>query len=280
MGREIKGCLWRFHGELLLQYAGEAQITVAPTHDVVGLPVLDCDRDGLIKHLEQQLSSAKPERAVIATAVHIEALLHRRDAAFVASVRAADVVYADGNAVVLAARAGGAQQIKRCVTTDIGWDFIALMAVRLGRPVRLAAIGGPNGLAEVAIEAIRLASEIVPVFVTHGYHGKWDVVVRELASARPDVILVGLGCPREAVWSAEHAGKLGGALIVTCGGWFGYLANQEQRAPAVWRRTGLEWLYRLLQDPRRLGPRYLRGLAVLPPVMVAELLTRRRQNPL
>ena len=98
------------------------------------------------------------------------------------------------------------------------------------------------------------------MLIAHGYHDEWADHVDRVRDARPDVILVGMGAPNEMVWAHEWSPRIGRGLVLTCGGWFGFLAGEERRAPRLIRRPGLEWIGRVAQQPWRLGPRYARGV--------------------
>ena len=228
----------------------------------LGVGVLDGGVEALIHALRAQLREAPPSQSVLVVAVHVGGLLHRHDEQYVSAIREASIVYADGNSVVALARLAGAKNIRRSVTTDVGWDMIACMSGHLGRRPRLAAIGGRPGLAEAAARQIALDAGADVAFTTHGFHEEWESVITELASKQPDVLILGLGVPKEATWAVQYRSQLP-RLVITCGGWFGYIVGHERRAPAYWRRLGLEWLYRLLQDPRRLAARYARGMGAV-----------------
>ena len=98
------------------------------------------------------------------------------------------------------------------------------------------------------------------VGASHGYlspAAEADVV-GEIAALRPDVLWVALGVPREQEFCERHRGALAGVGIVkTSGGLFDFLAGAKRRAPAALQRAGLEWLFRLALEPRRLLLRYL-----------------------
>jgi N-acetylglucosaminyldiphosphoundecaprenol N-acetyl-beta-D-mannosaminyltransferase len=228
----------------------------------LGVQVLDGDSDALILALGRRLREEPRGRSITVVAVHVNALLHKQDDAYLHALQKADLVYADGNSVVLLARIAGARHIHRSVTTDVGWDMLESLKKFLGRKPRLALIGGTPGLS--ALAGIRMADRAHAdlVFTSHGFHDEWATVIDELCSSGADVLMVGLGSPREVKWIMEHRDRLP-PLVITCGGWFGYIAGKEQRAPLIWQRLGLEWVYRLIQDPRRLASRYARGMAVV-----------------
>ena len=83
-----------------------------------------------------------------------------------------------------------------------------------------------------------------------------NLVIERINEAKPDFIWVALGAPKQEKWMADHQGKLQG-FMVGVGAAFDYLAGNIHRAPAWMQRCNLEWLYRLIQDPKRLFKRYL-----------------------
>ena len=96
----------------------------------------------------------------------------------------------------------------------------------------------------------------------HGYFApgaEEDAVVEAIAAAKPDLLFVALETPAKELFLARHRGRLSVPFIMGVGGTFDVLAGLRRRAPMLFRRLGLEWLYRLAQDPRRLARRYLVG---------------------
>jgi N-acetylglucosaminyldiphosphoundecaprenol N-acetyl-beta-D-mannosaminyltransferase len=221
--------------------------------------VADTTQEETVAHLVDLAVTTARHRAVLGFALHVGGLNALKDTAFVDAMNAADMVYADGGAVVWLGRRAGALRMGRAPTTDIGWDVLRGLAERLGRLPRVAFIGGGPGLAKRAAATLEDAGVAEPVLIAHGYHEEWAEHVDRVRQARPDVILVGLGAPNEMKWAHEWAPQLGQGLILTCGGWFGFLAGEERRAPRLIRRPGLEWMARVAQQPWRLGPRYARG---------------------
>jgi N-acetylglucosaminyldiphosphoundecaprenol N-acetyl-beta-D-mannosaminyltransferase len=194
-----------------------------------------------------------------AYALHVGGLNHRQNAEFVEEMRAAELVYADGGSIVLLAKLAGARRVQRTPTTDIGWDVLRAVGQRLGRPARLALIGGPPGLANRAGAALEDGAAGTVVFECNGFQEDWEPVLDRLVAAYADVCLVGMGAPREMLWVRTWYHRLPHTLVLTCGGWFGFLAGVERRAGALLRRPGVEWIARVAQSPRRLAPRYARG---------------------
>lgn len=195
--------------------------------------------------------------------LHVGGLNARKNAEFIAALNRADLLVADGISVAALATLAGASGLHRHPTTDLGWELLSAIAQRLGRPVKVALLGGPDGLARRAGEVLAAHpehSDIEVSFVEHGYHADWSAPLEKLAKTDWDVLFVGMGMPTEALWVDRHRTRLNGALVLTCGGWFGHIVGDEQRAPAWMRRAGLEWAARLAQQPTRLAGRYAKGL--------------------
>ncbi len=222
--------------------------------------VSDLCAEDLVAALVDGTVAARGRRPFTAYALHVGGLNDRNEPAFVAAMNRADLVYADGMSVVLLARLAGATAMDRCGTTDLGWSVLRALAAALGRPVRLALVGGPPGLSAAAGTALEAGAPVQVVAAEHGYSTDWTGVLERLRNARPDVVVVGLGAPREMLWVDEHLTELPPALVLTCGGWFGFLTEAEKRAPLWMQSAGLEWSYRVAQAPQRLAGRYARGL--------------------
>lgn len=193
-------------------------------------------------------------------ALHVGGLNARADRVFVQEMNEAELVCADGGSIVLLGKLAGARSIERVPTTDAGWDLLRAVGKRLVHQPRVALIGARP---EVVERAASVLAEGVPcdvVLVEHGYRQEWTGVLSRLREAKPDVLVLGLGAPKEMLWVREYREHLAPCLIMTCGGWFGFLSGEETRAPHALRQSGLEWIARVAQSPRRLLPRYLRGI--------------------
>lgn len=83
-------------------------------------------------------------------------------------------------------------------------------------------------------------------------------VIEKINAADPDIVWIGLGTSKEKYWAASHVGKVAAPVLIGVGAAFDFHAGIKPRAPAWMQRSGLEWFFRLLTEPKRLGPRYLR----------------------
>ena len=219
------------------------------------------------------------KRPAVFNHLHVGALNFRDESTFVNAMNDADLVYADGMATVLIGRLSGAEELERAGLTDIGHDIVKALNVRLGRPARIAFLGGPDGLADRAAQEMKRLHGIDPVFTAHGYRDtdEWSETLLEVCETKPDALFIGLGMPREAIWAMEHRHELPDALVMSAGGFFGHIVGDEKRAPEWAQKTGLEWVWRVAQQPKHLGGRYAKGLFTTAK-MSAEAVIARRGN--
>ncbi len=110
----------------------------------------------------------------------------------------------------------------------------------------------------------RVRSEYQGIRIAGSHHGYFDLqessVVEEINVSKPEVLLIGMGVPRQEYWLQEHCGNLSVPVCITVGAGLEFISGIKQRAPKVFRRFGLEWFFRFLQEPGRLWRRYLIGI--------------------
>jgi N-acetylglucosaminyldiphosphoundecaprenol N-acetyl-beta-D-mannosaminyltransferase len=175
-----------------------------------------------------------------------------------AIVAGCGLVSADGQSLVWAARALGEPLPERVAGIDLMHELLAAAA---RRGDRVFILGARPEVLERAVERIRaLHPGIVIAGRRDGYFGDAGVaaVCDEIRSARADMLFVAMSSPAKERFLGAHGADLGVPLVMGVGGAIDVIAGVARRAPAPWQRAGVEWLYRLLQEPLRLGPRYLR----------------------
>jgi N-acetylglucosaminyldiphosphoundecaprenol N-acetyl-beta-D-mannosaminyltransferase len=236
--------------------------------------VAACSQAELVSRIVEWPLTAGP---AVMCHLHVGALNNRHDAEFVAAMDDAEMVYADGMATVLVGRAGGASELERAGLTDIGHLVIEQLSEALGRTVRLAVLGGPEGLARAAGETLSRMHNCEMVQESHGYRddAEWSTVLTETRAAAPDIVFVGLGMPQEALWAQQFRAELPAALILPAGGFFGHVVGDEKRAPDWAQKIGMEWMWRVGQAPKRLAARYAKGLATTAVLSVQAFRARR-----
>jgi N-acetylglucosaminyldiphosphoundecaprenol N-acetyl-beta-D-mannosaminyltransferase len=173
----------------------------------------------------------------------------------------ADLVYVDGDGVVLGARLLGYRLPPRQTMADLGWPAAAYFA-KQGHTLFL--LGNPPGVAEQAAARLKASAPGLKILGSqHGFFKKEgpenDAIIAEINSLRPDVLMVGLGMPLEQRWILNNYARVDARVFWTVGAAFQYWAGAIPRCPRWMRECGLEWLFRLLLEPRRMGKRYLWG---------------------
>jgi len=255
----------------------EAGPSTPPQLRIGPFQVSDLSRDEVVAAIVSGAIANRAERAWVSYALHVGGLNNRHDTAYLAAMSRADLVYADGMSVIVLAKLAGARAAERAGTTDIGWSVIRELGLALGRPARIALVGGPEGLTSRAARVIEADAGAQVVLTEHGYHDDWSPVLDRLTNSGCDMIFVGLGAPREMKWVDQHVKDLPPSLVMTCGGWFGFITQDEKRAPQWVCDAGLEWTYRIAQSPRRLAKRYARG-ALSTAALSAQIIRSRTRS--
>ena len=155
----------------------------------------------------------------------------------------------DGIGVVYASRILG-RPLKEKVA---GIDFAAGLAKGLSHTGKsLFLLGAKPGVAEQAAEKLRESNPGLLIAGVHdGYFQEDGPVIEEIRASGADVVYVCLGAPKQELWMAKNGQATGAKLLVGLGGSLNIFAGTARRAPDIWVRLGLEWLYRLLQEPWR-----------------------------
>ncbi|WP_082666367.1 WecB/TagA/CpsF family glycosyltransferase [Aureimonas sp. AU4] len=144
-----------------------------------------------------------------------------------------------------------------------GTDFVPRLLAAAAEPLRVALVGGEPGVAERAAQ--RFAERFPQhrfTAVSHGFFQEGDQaegVAALLRALKPDLLLVGLGVPRQEMFLHRHVGAREAAVAMGVGALLDFTAGKVARAPALVRRLRAEWVWRLLLEPRRLARRYIRG---------------------
>jgi N-acetylglucosaminyldiphosphoundecaprenol N-acetyl-beta-D-mannosaminyltransferase len=170
----------------------------------------------------------------------------------------ADVVEPDGVPLVWLARRRGFRA-QRVAGPDFLPELVA-RGIQLGRSHFFfgGAPGVPEELARRLSEAypgIRVVGTLSPPF-TDRSEAEEAALVAQINAAKPDYVWVGLGTPKQDLWVAAQRPSLDAAAVLAVGAAFDFHAGRKRRAPRLMQRTGTEWLFRLISEPRRLAGRY------------------------
>jgi N-acetylglucosaminyldiphosphoundecaprenol N-acetyl-beta-D-mannosaminyltransferase len=204
-----------------------------------------------------------------------------RDPFFGRFVSGAELVVADGQPLVWASRLFGRRLPERVAGIDLV-DRIAGIAAEAGLTVFLLG-AEPDTVAAAAVELQQRHPGLIIAGHHHGFLGACPAATAEkVAASEASILFVGMGSPRQEQFIDRYWGELGVRIAMGVGGSFEVLADRVRRAPVWAQRLGLEWVFRMVQEPRRLAARYLDTfcwLAVRTAPVALRRLTFRQAQP-
>jgi N-acetylglucosaminyldiphosphoundecaprenol N-acetyl-beta-D-mannosaminyltransferase len=245
--------------------------------EIIGTSVSITDYDEVIGAIEDAI--AEDGRIWICCAPASTLVFAQDDGALASALASADIVTPDGMGVVHAARLLGESIDDRVYGPD-------LMAAQLASAGGHASFlyGGHDEAALTQLEAALAAK-----FPEAGIAGAWspphrdltgdelDTVVEQINASGAKIVWVGIGSPKQELWMQSLRGRLDAPVLVGVGAAFDFFSGRVAQAPRWMQRASLEWLYRIIRDPIRLGRRYL---LTLPRFVVLVLKQRRRERHL
>lgn len=225
---------------------------------VLGVGVSGSEIPQAVDRLKQWIGEGQAARYVAVTGMHgvMEA---QKDAEFRAILNAADLVVPDGMPLVWLGRLRG-HHLKRRV---YGPELMLTFLQQTGRRYRHFFYGGAPGVPEQLAERLQLQVPELQVVGTCSppYRAltpeEEAEIARQINDAAPDVVWVGLSTPKQERWMHRMRCLLRTPVLIGVGAAFDIHAGRTRQAPAWMRENGLEWLFRLLSEPRRLWRRYL-----------------------
>jgi len=182
-----------------------------------------------------------------------------RDVEFKVAVNNADMATPDGAPIAWALRRFGHKGQKRINGPDLMMRYLA-EAERRGQVVFFygateATLARLRATLAFRFPALRIGGTCAPPFRPLSKEED-EAIIRNINDSAAHVVFVGLGCPKQEKWMADHRGRVN-AVMIGVGAAFDYHSGAIQRAPFWWQQHGLEWLYRLRSEPRRLFKRYM-----------------------
>ncbi|MGZ4571822.1 MAG: WecB/TagA/CpsF family glycosyltransferase [Blastococcus sp.] len=249
--------------------------------EVGGLPIDRMTEHEVVERVRAELLAGRG--GWIATP-NVDHLRHAsRDPRVAEMIRSAHISVADGAPVVWAAKISGHPLPARVTGADLIWSLSEAAAAD-GRSVYL--LGGEPGVPERAAEALQRAYPGLKVTGSCSPPRGFELDEVELAKCRdgvveahPDIVFVGLGFPKQERIISDFSALLPSAWWLGCGAALPFAAGDLQRAPGWMRPLGLEWLFRLVHEPRRLFRRYVREDAPFALVLLTGALLTRLRAP-
>ncbi|HYT92612.1 MAG TPA: WecB/TagA/CpsF family glycosyltransferase [Gemmataceae bacterium] len=242
---------------------------------VWGLPLAPLTFQQTLDRIEDLIRAGKPNYFITAN-LHY-AMLTDQDPRLDAVNRKAALVLADGMPLVWASRWRPARLPERVTGSDL---VPALCELAARRGYRVYLLGGSE---EVSAEAARKLCERFPGLQIAGVYSppfrplsaeEQAALIARIGDARPDLLFVAFGQPKGEFWLAQHCEALGVPACAQIGATLDFLAGRVPRAPRWLQRVGLEWVYRLYQEPGRLARRYGSNLLFAFKMLACDLFAR------
>jgi N-acetylglucosaminyldiphosphoundecaprenol N-acetyl-beta-D-mannosaminyltransferase len=245
---------------------------VTPRRSLFGIGVDPLTMDEAVGRCLDAVREDRPLEVAVVNAAKLVAM--RRDPRLAAAVTGCDLVLADGQSVVWASRLLRAPLPERVAGIDL---FVRLLgaAEREGYSVYL--LGARKDVLDLLLGRVAVRFPRLKVAgARDGYFtdAEQEAVADAVRASGADLLFLGMTSPKKEIFTASYGERTGVRVVHGVGGSFDVLAGVTRRAPHSWQRFGLEWLYRLLQEPRRLGRRYLTTNAAFVAMTARELVRR------
>lgn len=245
-----------------------------PTRTLFGVAVGAVTMQQALARIDETIACRGRLRIGVVNAAKIVNM--RRNRVLREDVLSSDLILADGMSVVWAGRLLGLPLPERVPGIDL---MLGMLQRGNERRYRVYCLGATDAVLEAA--TARIAAEYPGVQIVgqrSGYFAAAEEasIAAHIRAAKPDILLVAMTSPKKEQFLAHWSAELGVPVCHGVGGSFDVLAGKVQRAPRGWQRLGLEWLYRLKQEPRRLWKRYLITNTLFCQMVLSEFL---RQLP-
>jgi N-acetylglucosaminyldiphosphoundecaprenol N-acetyl-beta-D-mannosaminyltransferase len=275
---ELTTTLTPFSGTGLISTRTERK-TLAPVC-ILGIPFDHLTIPQAIAAIEQMIAARRPHYLATANVDFLVQSLEDKDLRRI--LIEADLVLCDGTPLVWVSRWLGNPLPERVAGADL---VPQLLAVAADKGYRIFFLGGK---AEVGARAVQRLQTKYPGIEIAGHYSppfapleKMDheEIGRRIREAQPDILLVSFGCPKAEKWISMNYRSLGVPVSMGVGATIDFLAGEVKRAPVWMQRVGLEWLFRMLQEPSRLGPRYAKDMRGFGCAIARQLRAMKAANP-
>jgi N-acetylglucosaminyldiphosphoundecaprenol N-acetyl-beta-D-mannosaminyltransferase len=238
--------------------------------DIFGCPVAAVTRKDVIDLVDLSISQEKQLHIGVVNAAKITNM--QRDSLLSKDVLSSDIILADGAAIVLASKLLRRELPGRVTGIDLMFDMLELANQK---QYRVYCLGATEEVSQLVAESI--ASEFPGAILAGRRNGYFSAeeeeeIAHTIRDSGADILFVAMTSPKKESFMAKWADTMNVHVVHGVGGSFDVMAGKVQRAPERWQKLGLEWLYRVKQEPRRLWWRYLETNTLFCWLLLKELL--------
>lgn len=215
---------------------------------IMGVPFLHIDQKGFVSLLEKRIE--QQAKTFVVTANPEVVMKANEDRQFMKYLDKATYICADGIGVVKAAQILGDPLPERVTGYD---SMIQLLEAGNKKHYKIFLLGAQNDTLQKAVANINATYPNVEIVGYQDGYFNWEQndIAERIAKTKPDLIFVALGVPRQEKWISENLEHFTKGVFIGVGGSFDVIAGTVKRAPVIWQKMNLEWLYRLLSQPTR-----------------------------
>ncbi|MGI9516717.1 MAG: WecB/TagA/CpsF family glycosyltransferase [Pirellulaceae bacterium] len=251
--------------------------------ELFGIRIDALDMDQAVDRLLQWTDQPAGGCRYVVTPNVDHAVLLRDDDALRSAYDEADLVLADGHPIVWASRLLGQPIPERVPGSDLVPSLFS--AVPADRELTVFLLGAAPG---VARRAARNMAERWPNVKTVGVYSpppgfehsemECELILGRIALCQPDVLIVGLGAPKQECWVYRHRSQIHASVALCVGATIDFLAGEKSRAPLWMQKAGVEWLHRMCSEPGRLAGRYARDAWIFPQLVMQQWMANRQNQ--
>lgn len=216
--------------------------------DILGIPFVNTTKAQFVKKLDEHL--ANQDKVFVVTANPEIVMKAREDEQYKKVIDQATYITADGIGVVKAA-----QLLNKPIPERVtGYDtMLDLLELAQEKQYSIYLLGGQQETLEKAVANIKASYPKIKITGQHNGFFDWssNTIQQEISEKKPDLIFVALGVPRQENWIAQNLPAFEKGVCIGVGGSFDVIAGTVERAPEMWQKANLEWLYRLIKQPSR-----------------------------
>lgn len=235
-----------------------------------GISIDNLTLDETLKKIEQFIQEKTPHQHVV---VNVDKILKtQKDENLRKIINNCDLINSDGMAIVLSSKILGKPLKERVTGIDL---FYQLIEKSIDKEWKVYFLGAKE---EIISKTVRKFKNAYPLLKIVGYrNGYWNndkEVLYIIKDAKPDILFVGISSPKKEVFLSRYLREMNVPFVMGVGGTFDIVAGKTNRAPLWMQKLGFEWLFRLIQEPKRLWRRYLIGNTIFIFILLKELIKK------
>lgn len=217
--------------------------------EILGVSFIDTTKRQFVERLNNHIMQG--EKKFIVTANPEIVIRANQDDNYMKDIQKADYVTADGIGIVKAAQLLNHPLPERVAGYEVMLDLLALANEK---QYKVYFIGATEETLQRMLENVKRDYPKIQIVGSQNGFFDWDdeQIPGRIVAAEPDLVFVALGAPRQEKWIAKHIERFNKGIFIGIGGSFDVIAGTVKRAPVLWQKLNLEWLYRIVKQPSRL----------------------------